>query len=242
VTVLRFRLFGFPIGVSPFFWVLALILGLGVFEGVQLAIWVGVVFVSILWHELGHAFVARAAGEQEVHITLHGFGGLTRFGFHGRPIPPGWRLAITLAGPIFGFALAGAAWVLLEQTTVADDSDALRMALGSAAWANFVWSIFNLIPIRGLDGGQAVGGITELVVPNRARLVAEVIYIAAGLGAAIYGFVSDYLILAFVALFLTFGSYFSGQVPDPAAPAASDEADDGQPSPERDPEPPTLPL
>ena len=75
---LHFRAFGVPVRVHPWFWVIALLLGLGGGERadpMETVIWVAVVFVSILVHELGHAFPQRFYGGHP-RITLYSFGGL----------------------------------------------------------------------------------------------------------------------------------------------------------------------
>src|SRR5688500_3784168 len=76
---LHFRVFGFPVRVHPYFWLVTAIMGLGSGdEGtapMELLTWVGVVFVSILVHELGHAFLQRRFGGRP-WITLYGLGGL----------------------------------------------------------------------------------------------------------------------------------------------------------------------
>ena len=63
---MHFRLLGFPIRVHPFFWLVAVFLGVGTGKNetdpVELLTWVAVVFVSILIHELGHAIMKRAYG------------------------------------------------------------------------------------------------------------------------------------------------------------------------------------
>ena len=64
--------------VSPWFWVITVLLGLntdGQTPPLELIIWIAVVFVSILVHELGHAFTQRHFGGQP-WITLYGMGGL----------------------------------------------------------------------------------------------------------------------------------------------------------------------
>ena len=54
---LRFRFFGFPARIHPFFWLVTVLLGArGDVSAVDLLVWVVVVFVSILVHELGHAY------------------------------------------------------------------------------------------------------------------------------------------------------------------------------------------
>jgi stage IV sporulation protein FB len=105
---LHFRLFGFPVRVHPFFWVVALLLGMGGFRGGQaepskVLIWVAVVFVSILIHELGHAFLQRHFGGHP-WVTLYSFGGLASCNDCDRA--PRSQIAILLAGPGAGFLFA----------------------------------------------------------------------------------------------------------------------------------------
>ncbi|MBX9581317.1 MAG: hypothetical protein K2X87_13490, partial [Gemmataceae bacterium] len=101
---LNFRLFGFPVRVHPLFWVVTVLFGssaLRDFGPEYLLVWVVVVFVSILVHELGHAFAFRAFGT-DAAVVLYGFGGLAVpwGGVAGR-----WRrVAVSLAGPAAGFA------------------------------------------------------------------------------------------------------------------------------------------
>ncbi|MFM8704007.1 MAG: peptidase, partial [Planctomycetia bacterium] len=81
---LRFSLLGIPVRVSGWFWVAAVLLGWnlcqGLAEGDQrallryLAAWVGVVLVSLLVHEMGHALAFRRFG-QSAHVILYHFGG-----------------------------------------------------------------------------------------------------------------------------------------------------------------------
>ena len=83
---LRFNLFGFYVRVSWSFWLGAIFFGWGLIEafsgpgsgmskGTVLLMWVGCMFVSILIHELGHAFAFRYYG---IHssVVLYHFGGL----------------------------------------------------------------------------------------------------------------------------------------------------------------------
>jgi Zn-dependent protease len=75
---LSFRLFGFPIRVTPWFWLAALLLGWSGSPGGdphRLVTWIVAVFASILIHELGHAFAFRHFGLR-AHVVLYHFGGL----------------------------------------------------------------------------------------------------------------------------------------------------------------------
>ena len=73
---LHFRLFGFPIRITPWFWIGAVLLGIGGDSAPEAVLtWVVVVLISILVHELGHAFAIRYFGES-ARITLYHLGGL----------------------------------------------------------------------------------------------------------------------------------------------------------------------
>src|SRR5262245_56270395 len=106
---MTFSLFGFQVEVQPFFWVTALFLGSPILrsDGPKAAIlvWIAVLFVSILIHELGHAFAFRRY-KVDSTIALHGMGGTT----YGRVLLPLGRrqsIVVSLAGPFAGFLLGG---------------------------------------------------------------------------------------------------------------------------------------
>jgi Zn-dependent protease len=108
---LHFRILGFPVRVHPFFWLVAALMGLDKSNPKDVLVWVAVVFVSILVHELGHAFLQRSYGGHP-WITLHGFGGLASC--NDGPRSPGKRIQILLAGPGAGFLLAAVTIVAMR--------------------------------------------------------------------------------------------------------------------------------
>ena len=109
---LNFVLFGFPVRVHPFFWVISLLLGISGDPKPELVlIWVAAVFVSILVHELGHAFAIRRYGGQ-AWITLYGMGGLASSNEANRT--PKAQILISAAGPAAGFVLAAAVLVAIR--------------------------------------------------------------------------------------------------------------------------------
>lgn len=164
---LHFRLFGFPVRVTPWFWAAALLLSLGGDDDSPEPVltWVIVVFVSILVHELGHALAIRYFGGRS-RITLYHFGGLA---MDNRPDRlPGEQIAISFAGPAAGFLLAGVVTLVLELN---GDVLAYRWGmvpviprpyestiLSDLVWylllVNFAWGLINLLPIYPLDGGR----------------------------------------------------------------------------------------
>jgi membrane-associated protease RseP (regulator of RpoE activity) len=169
---LRFSLFGIPVTVTPFFWVVAAILGwdwLSVGPANLLA-WVLCVFVSILVHEFGHAFTMRGFGH-DPEVVLHHFGGYATF--RGRETP-GKSLLISAAGPGVQLAL----WAVLEFAAIPwlarsgqlpEHGTPLYTVLVSMRWINFSWAILNLLPVFPLDGGRMLGAVFALVGLRRAN-------------------------------------------------------------------------
>ncbi len=227
--MLRFQIGPVPVAVQPLFWVLALVLGFGYgITGIAVAIWTGVVFLSVLMHELGHAVTLRGFGYQPA-VVLHMIGGFTTW-HPQEQLAPARRIVTTLAGPATGFALAAGAWALRTYTPLGESDRLISDALWWLFLVNLIWGVFNLIPIRGLDGGQAVGGLADLVFRRHGRIVAEAVYVVTGLAAIVFGVVNEMYLLAIFAAVLTFGGYLgrgSAARPEPAP------AGDVEPGPPR---------
>ncbi len=110
--------------------------------------------LSILLHELGHAFAARAFKIGVSHIELTGIGGLAHF---EKSLPQSVliRTIVYLAGPAVNFAL----WFglgSLAGTAIGADKTALFIALAALSSANFWLACFNLLPAYPLDGGRTL--------------------------------------------------------------------------------------
>src|SRR5574339_379984 len=108
---LRFTLAGIPVSVHPLFWLITLLLG-STGDLLLIPIWIVVIFVSILVHELGHALAFRRYGQRS-RIVLHFAGGLTipepvywGSGYANVGLSPNQQIFISLAGPGAGFLLA----------------------------------------------------------------------------------------------------------------------------------------
>ncbi|MBX3434248.1 MAG: site-2 protease family protein [Pirellulales bacterium] len=168
---LRFRAFGFPVRVHPYFWLVAGLLGIGFGrkeKEVELAdfmIWVAVMFASILVHELGHAFAQRHFGGRP-WITLHAMGGLASCDDCDRS--PRSQIFISLAGPIAGFAVALAAVVLLRGTGHVVGYQFREDKIPSAA------------DVGALEGLRMLGGTlywNKLANPRMSELVGNVFWL-----------------------------------------------------------------
>lgn len=164
--MLQFSLFGFPIRIHWLFWLNSALLG-GAFtartptEMQGVVVWIAMVFLSILIHELGHALVMRRFGERHAEIILYAFGGLA--------IGSGWRsrreqILISAAGPGLQIGVGLLLWFLTRSIPM--DSPLLNYAVGSFLFISIFWGALNLLPIIPMDGGR----ISEaLFGPQRER-------------------------------------------------------------------------
>jgi Zn-dependent protease len=152
-----------PVKISPFFFLTAAFIGwMNSSELKQTLvftlIWVGVIFISILFHEYGHALTARYFG-QKPRIHLVAFGGLTYP--EGKRLR-GWReFLVVLNGPLFGFCLFLLALFVLS--TGYFKNPLVLATFKIMAWVNLFWTLVNLLPIMPLDGGQLLRVIFESI-------------------------------------------------------------------------------
>lgn len=204
---LHFKLFGFPVRVHPFFWIYSVLMVSNRETG-QVVIWTGVIFLSILIHELGHGVAMRMFGEK-AELLLYAWGGLA-IPVYGRYLKPAAQILVCVAGPVAGFVLAGlvgqvAVWagaklsysmsylILPRMHAVFEPSGPgasmyaflyKSTLFNDLLWVNLTWGAVNLFPIYPLDGGQAM---RYLLGPGRLRLsllisaVAAVLVALAGL-------------------------------------------------------------
>lgn len=200
---MRFALGGFPIEIHWSFFLVAALLGRSRDLYVLLT-WVGVVFVSVLLHEMGHAFVGRRYG-MHPEILLYGMGGLTSWRT-GRRLTRAQSILVSVAGPAAGLALGAIVWGI-TMIDMPDLNPLGRMTLRSLLWVNIMWSLLNLLPILPLDGGNVMRSAVHIFkggVDERLPCQISIAFAAAAAGAALmYG-------MTFAAIFagyLAFSNY-----------------------------------
>ena len=180
---LRFTMAGIPVRVHPLFWLITLLLA-GSGNLLLIPIWIVVVFVSILVHEMGHALAFRRYG-QKSHIVLHFAGGLTipepvywGSGYANISLSPNQHIFISLAGPVAGFLFAALiiAIVILTGGTVNTTwlfgliplpltamlpfgGRIASLLVTLLLWVNVFWGLVNLMPVFPLDGGHIARNI-----------------------------------------------------------------------------------
>ncbi len=196
--MIRFSLFGIPVEVQPFFWVVSALLGGAVYADTKeaflaVALFVLAAFVSVLIHELGHALTGRKLGGGYASIMLTSFGGLAMN--QGGRFNRQQRFWMVAAGPGAGFAFLLV--ILAVLSLIFDSADVIAFVggelfdlklpfrttelidffrskpfiyilLGNLVWINFWWGVINLLPVIPLDGGR----IAELYIKPPSRVFA----------------------------------------------------------------------
>lgn len=188
---------GFPVRVHPSALILVAFLLLPYLRAGAVSTAIGLVAavgISVLMHELGHAYVIRSMGWDSV-IVLHGFGGVTLS--RSRP-SPGQQVGISLAGPAVNLALIGVSFVLL----LVFPGGALGSFFDFLFTVNLFLALFNLLPIFPLDGGQAFRAVVRIFSPAQATLYTSWVSVVLAGGLGVYGYASGSLFMAIIALFL----------------------------------------
>jgi Zn-dependent protease len=171
---LRWRMFGTPVRVQPWFWLMSVILGYDAWirAGVGFVLaWVACVFVSILLHEFGHIWMGRLFGSHG-HIVLFSFGGLA---IGSNQLSRRWqRILVLLAGPGIQLVLFGvlvtiywARYLQIDPDAPRGRRDAVQLILEMLLEINLFWPILNLLPIWPLDGGQVTREVCQAIMPSR---------------------------------------------------------------------------
>lgn len=183
---MTFRLFGIPIQVNAFFLLTAIILGPRRSWLLLAPAWVVIVFASVLLHELGHAFAARAFGRTPA-VQLHAFGGVTSW---RGSLSPGRRILVTLAGPGVGIVVGAIALVPAILLAAVDRRGLPATLVEYVVWVNLGWGLLNLVPMLPLDGGVVMAAGLEALSRDRGVQIARVISLLLAVGFAIAALLS----------------------------------------------------
>lgn len=191
--MLHFSLFGFPVTIHWMFWVITAMLFGGLearspeqFQLLILSMVAG--FLSILIHELGHAFMMRRYGAR-ASILLHSMGGLA---FADRSFTRGKSIIVSLAGPLVEIVFGLIVWELLRQGLGGPEK--VHFFLNQFAFISVYWGLINLVPIYPLDGGHIM---VHVLGPRLIKLSISISIVAAvGIGI----------------LFFLSGNFFGGLV------------------------------
>lgn len=176
-------------------------------RGIQYAlIWIPIIFLSVLIHELAHAGMIGLLGYGSSEIVLTGMGGVTRYTVRPRP----WQeLLISLAGPVSSFAMALLCGWLFQNVEVTRTDKMLQVLVPLMAAANWWWGMFNLIPVVPLDGGHAVREFLNMFLRDRTSfLISSWVAFVVGGGIVVWAFINRSF---FLALYIAFFVYMAWQ-------------------------------
>lgn len=127
---------------------------------------IGLFFICVILHELGHALTAKRHGVRVPRILLLPIGGMAEF--DRIPRRPSQEMLITLAGPAVNFILVAALLPLAWRELSGDTEAPARSLTALAAQlcvANLVMGTFNLLPVFPMDGGRIFRALLAMKLP-----------------------------------------------------------------------------
>ena len=169
-------------------------------------IWIPVVFVSVLFHELAHAAMIAGLGFGASQIVLGGMGGVT---MNARRAKPWQDLLISIAGPASNILLMYLCAWIFRNVTVARSDRMLVELIPRLMSVNVWWAIFNMIPVPPLDGGHATREFFRIFLSERAAFIVAIwIAIVVGGGVVVLSLVTRNF---FIAIYLAWFVYAAWQ-------------------------------
>ncbi len=154
------RVFGIPVYVSPYWFVVAALLVYVYANSLDQSVgptrerylvsaaFVILLYASVLVHELAHCVVARAFKLAVRRVLLYPLGGFSEI--EEEPPTPGQEFLVSVAGPVLSLVLAGIAALLTKVVP----NGVPNLIIDQLFRANLLVGIFNLLPGLPLDGGR----------------------------------------------------------------------------------------
>lgn len=128
-------------------------------------IFLALIVVSILLHELGHAWACLIQSVPVRRIMLHGGGGFCE---RSRSATRYEQEFIVAMGPVVNLAI----WAMASLAAPMLPHGDMAWMLEMLAWINLFLAILNLMPVMPLDGGKLFQlGMTRLVNPQTATRI-----------------------------------------------------------------------
>ncbi len=166
-------------------------------------------FLCVVLHEFGHVLTAKAFGIETPDITLLPIGGVARL--KRLPREPVQELLVALAGPAVNVVIAAGLFLALRAggvpLTIDLEMESARGFFLSLMVVNIWLVLFNMIPAFPMDGGRVFRALLATVLPySRATSIAAGVGQALALAGVFFGFMNQWWLLVFVALFIFLGA------------------------------------
>lgn len=192
-----------PIIIHPTFWLFAAIIGfINSMSFLGTLIWIGIIFVSVLVHEYGHALTAVVFG-QKPRIELVAMGGIT---FHDGQKLPFWKqFFVVLDGPVFGILLFVGATFLLQLPFFSAGMPGAVMKTFQTV--NLFWTLLNLLPVLPLDGGQLLRIVLEAIFGGRGFRYSLLAGVIVATLLSLFFFVYQAFLIGAIFFLLAYQSY-----------------------------------
>ncbi len=153
------RPFGIPVYISPYWFLIAGVFVLLYSNSLQqavhgnlrylvAAVFVVLLYASVLVHELSHCLVARAFGLPVRRVLLYPLGGFSEI--EKEAPTPAREFLVAAAGPAISLVLAAVGYGLSRLIPFGT----AHVLVTQLMWANLLVGLFNLLPGLPLDGGR----------------------------------------------------------------------------------------
>lgn len=205
------RLFGIPIYFSPWYLAFALFVLMRSGDVVDGLVWLGVLTLGVVVHELGHGLMAMRY-RLGAKIVIGAFGGWCE---HAPASRRQEDFHVVAAGPLAGLGLALVSWVLFELTSTVLPPR-VASVFQMSAYANIFWSLFNVMPVYSMDGGRMLHvGLGWWTSNRRADGITWWTSAVVGSLLAMWGLTQGSLFIAFLCAYMAFQNFQRAQRHDP---------------------------
>lgn len=199
---------GIPIRIHVTFLLLLVWIFMQGGQNLGMVLFVILLFLCVVLHELGHALVAKRFGVQTRDITLYPIGGVAMLQGRPKPVQEFW---IALAGPAVNVVIAGVlagsiffgTGHLPDLQQITERSPVTDLLLSS----NLLLAAFNMVPAFPMDGGRVLRAVLAFwLTEARATQIAGAIGQTLALAFGFIGLYNGNLIWILIALFVFLGA------------------------------------
>jgi Zn-dependent protease len=195
-TFKLFNFLGAPVEISLWFFLLFLMTSVSTTIGI---------FLSVLIHEMAHAYIAHRRGWKVFGIKLDFLFGTAKLDMS---MPEKDSIPVVVAGPLSNLIFAIFVFILIDLFYMFGFylDPVISQFLNTLLFINTILFIFNLLPIYPLDGGRIVRDFLVLKMRNQRQMairIASIISLIFSILLLIYSIFSvSILLIFFSALFI----------------------------------------